>query len=80
MIDAGAAYQRTTPSRYVVNPSDPASFKELLRDAFAGGAPCRGVVHLGSWGGSPEQGHGAVLHLVQALVTATRRDVPGCGS
>ncbi len=76
MIDVGVAYQRTTPSRYVVDPSDPASFKELLREAFAGGAPCRGVVHLGSWSGSPEQGYGAVLHLVQALATAIRRDVP----
>ncbi|WP_438010608.1 type I polyketide synthase [Sorangium sp. So ce321] len=76
-------------SGYTLDPAAPASFDSLLRDAFPGGAPRRGVIHLGSLDGpapasltaasldaAQTRGAGCALHIVQALVRAGYRDMP----
>ena len=77
-------FERLTPNRYRLDPTQPEHFRQLLEDAFTDERPpCRGVVHL--WDllaappadTSPESlesattlGPVSVLHLVQALARA----------
>ncbi len=80
VASAGEAYQRIEAGRYVVVPSEPGTFRQLLSDAFRDGEACRGVVHLFGLDASGEDfvstGCGSALSLVQALAQSSLREPP----
>ncbi|QSQ15454.1 type I polyketide synthase [Myxococcus landrumensis] len=89
LVAHGESYRRVEAGRYEVDPSRPEGFTQLLKSEFGAGKPaCRGIVHLFSLdapgpGERPEAlaeaqrlGVKSALHLAQALVEASFRDVP----
>ncbi|XXY48826.1 amino acid adenylation domain-containing protein [Sorangium sp. So ce269] len=73
----------------LVDPSSPQAFAELVREAFGGGAPPRGIVHLFGLDAASDPellpdgleraevlGAGSALHLVQALARAEIPSAP----
>nr|AQW44891.1 polyketide synthase [Corallococcus coralloides] len=89
LVAHGEAYRRVEPGRYEVDPLRPEGFAQLLKSEFGPGMPaCRGVVHLFSLDApgpdarpeALEEAHRlgvkSALHLVQAMVQASFRDVP----
>jgi acyl transferase domain-containing protein/acyl carrier protein len=88
MVSRGEHYEASGPGRYRLNPARPEHFRQLLKDAFANGAPaCRGVVHLWSLDATAgttldalaatrELGCLSALHVVQALTLTGRREKP----
>ncbi|WP_342374008.1 type I polyketide synthase [Myxococcus stipitatus] len=84
LVAEGDSYRRVEAGRYDVDLSRPDGFTQLLKSEFGPGKPaCRGVVHLFSLDARPESleeaqrlGVKSALHLVQALVEASFRDVP----
>jgi len=88
-VVAGDRYERTEPGLYCIDPSDPASYRALLRDAFGKGTACRGVVHLFGLDATPWEsttaetldadqrlGSLSAAFLVQAIVRHSWRDKP----
>jgi acyl transferase domain-containing protein/acyl carrier protein len=88
-VGTGSSFERSGGDRYRIDPTNAEHLRRLLREAFAAGAPCRGVVHLLALdGASPEAatqatvdrdlGHGleSACYLAQALLRAGMRDVP----
>src|SRR5262249_6910146 len=89
VVDHGPGFDRVGPDRFRADPADMESMRAMLRAAFAGGAPCRGVVHLWSLDAAPpevttpesldadlDRGSLSALHLAQALLHHGWRDVP----
>jgi len=47
LVGPGLRYELEAPDRYLMDPSQPDAFKQLLREAFPRERPpCRGVIHL----------------------------------
>jgi NAD(P)-dependent dehydrogenase (short-subunit alcohol dehydrogenase family)/acyl carrier protein len=70
----GSAFERLDHTAWQLDPMQPQGFAELVRQACAGRAPLRGVVHLWSLRGAPDDlaaaealSAASVLHLAQAL-------------
>ena len=83
---AGDGYARSDEDHYVLDPTDPAAYRALLRDAFAT-RECRGVVHAWSLDALPihsttpetltsaqDLGSLSVLFLAQAFLAPTWED------
>lgn len=90
VISRGRSYRKVQPNRYVLDPVDPASARQLLSDVVQeqGRVP-ESVLHLWSLDAAPpaettltslaaaqELGCISVLHLVQALVQGGWQEVP----
>ncbi len=85
-VDAGAAFERQAPDRYLVDPARPEDLVRLVAEALGPDQPaCAGIVDLfGLDAAAPEEtsvaslaaaealGCAGVLHLVQALTAAGR--------
>ncbi|WP_338866154.1 type I polyketide synthase [Myxococcus stipitatus] len=89
LVAHGESYRRVEAGRYEVDPSRPEGFTQLFKSEFSPGKPaCRGVVHLFSLDAPGLDAHPealteahrlgvkSALHLVQAMVEASFRDVP----
>ncbi|ADO72987.1 type I polyketide synthase [Stigmatella aurantiaca] len=87
-VAAGDAFARVTASSYVVAPSRRADFEQLVA-ALAGGAPLREVVFLWGLSSGPlvseslawpaeraARDAAGLLHVTQAIATASLRDPP----
>jgi NADPH:quinone reductase-like Zn-dependent oxidoreductase/malonyl CoA-acyl carrier protein transacylase/acyl carrier protein len=88
-VMAGERYRRHDTELYEIDPADPGAYHALLRDAFEGDRPCRGVLHLWSLDATPtadltpeslqtDQRLGSIsaLYTVQALLRHGFRDTP----
>lgn len=88
-VAAGGATRRVEPGSWEIDPADPAAYERVVHDAFAAGAPPRGVVHLFAVDapGAPRTtvdalasaqilGSESVLLLAKALLRAQLREVP----
>ena len=88
-VVVGERYNRIEPGLFQINPARPEDIDILLRDAFGGGQPCRGVVHLFSLDATAAEdttvatlqadqqlGCLSALSLTQALLRQGFRDVP----
>ena len=69
-IDAGSAWGRPAPDRWIVDPAQPSDFRRAVTEALDGGPPARAIVHL--WSLDAQRADdllsiGSALHLVQAL-------------
>ena len=84
-VVAGERYQQISPDQFVVNPRNASDFTRLLTEAGAGNSTLQGVLHLWSLDLAPFEvadpleaehsdllGCGSALHLIQALVGASR--------
>jgi acyl transferase domain-containing protein/acyl-CoA synthetase (AMP-forming)/AMP-acid ligase II/acyl carrier protein len=90
LVSQGESYAVREGANYLIDPSRPEQFHQLLNDVLgAGQLPCRGIVHL--WGlrtppadettivsleAAQLPGCVSVLHLVQALAEVCRTDPP----
>lgn len=89
LLEHGPAFARLGPERFQIEPTDAEQMRVVLKEARAGGAPCRGVIHLWSLDATPleaateesldvDLGRGSVsaLHLAQALLQGEWRELP----
>ena len=89
LVSPGPAYEMSEAEYYHINPNEPENFQRLLQESLGDNhPPCRGVVHLWSLEGTPQEttitslqhaqtlGCGSTLHLVQALTQAKWSKLP----